>query len=113
MQHYSRRTRIHDAADLQTGDLIDISSTAMPSWARVEGIGHCTDDEDADDNNCPGDGSCDAVIFFADEDATAALHVTAFDLIYGRLLAEVTDTDIEAANDAHAAAAAARFTPTI
>lgn len=108
MTSYSRRTYIHDERDLQPGDLVDIASGTLPYWVAVDHVGDCLEDEN-DDADCEGD--CLAVIFFVatvDGD-TPPWHVTRADQIHARLLAEATEADVEADNEAQAAAAYARY----
>jgi hypothetical protein len=73
MAHYSRRLFVHHIAELEPGDLIDISATADPYWSVVDRIGDCEEDEYADES-CEGD--CRGVIFHVDEGDVAAWHVT-------------------------------------
>ena len=105
MAHYSRRTYIHDIADLQPGDLIDISVTANPYWSVVDRIGDCEDDEDADEH-C--DGDCVGVIFHVDEGDVAGWHIAPGESVPARLAAEADQDVIDAENETHAAASAAR-----
>jgi len=104
MTHYSRRTYIHHHAELQPGDLVDVSVTLDPYWATVDHLGECADDEDGDER-C--DGDCLGVIFFVDE-LDAPYHVLDSDEVYARLRAEATQEDVDAENDEHGAASAAR-----
>jgi hypothetical protein len=105
MAHYSRRTYIRDIADLQPGDLIDISVTANPYWSVVDHIGDCEDDEYADEK-C--DGDCLGVIFHVDEGDVAGWHIAPDESVPARLTADVDQDVIDTENEAHAAAAAAR-----
>jgi hypothetical protein len=106
MTHYSRRTYVRDIADLQPGDLIDISVTDRPYWSVVERIGACEEDEYADEH-C--DGDCDGVIFHVDEGDVAGWHIALHESVPARLVADVDQDDIDAENETHAAASAARF----
>ena len=105
MAHYSRRTYVREIADLRSGDLIDISVTANPYWSVVDHIGACDDDEYADEH-C--DGDCIGVIFHVDEGDVAGWHITRAESVYARLAADVDQDAVDAENEAHAAAAAAR-----
>lgn len=105
MTHYSRRTYVFDFAELQPGDLIDISATANPYWSVVERTGGCEEDEYADEH-C--DGDCLGVIFHVDEGDVAGWHITRAESVYARLVADVDQDVIDAQNEAHAAASAAR-----
>jgi hypothetical protein len=105
MAHYSRRTYVHDFAELQPGDLVDISATAHPYWSVVDSIGGCEEDEYADEH-C--DGDCLGVIFHVDEGDVAGWHITRDESVYARLVADTDQDVIDAANEAHAAASAAR-----
>src|SRR3954471_21518709 len=102
--HYSRRTYIHDIAQLEPGDLVDISVTATPYWSVVDHVGACDEDE-AGDDVC--DGDCIAVIFHVDEGNIAGWHIARDERVPARLLADATQDDVDADNDAHAAAAVA------
>jgi hypothetical protein len=106
MAHYSRRTYIPYPTDLEPGDLVDISANGLPYWSVVDHIGVCDDDEYPDD--CEGD--CRGVIFHVDEGAITAYHVASGDHVFARLRAEVTQDVIDAENETHDAAAAARAT---
>jgi hypothetical protein len=103
MAHYSRRTYVSHPTELEPGDLVDISVTGLPYWSVVDYVGVCTDDEYAD---CEGD--CLGVIFHVDEGETTAYHVEADDHLFARFLAEADQDVIDAQNEAHAAASAAR-----
>ena len=70
----------------------------------MDHLGTCADDEDGDDR-CEGD--CLGVIFFVD-DVDEPYHVAESDEVYARLRAEAGQDVIDAENEAHAAAAAAR-----
>lgn len=106
MAHYSRRTYVHHIAELEPGDLIDISVTASPYWSVVDRIGECDDDEYADEK-C--DGDCLGVLFHVDEGDVAGWHITRDEAgVYARFQAEASQDVIDAENEAHAAAAAAR-----
>ncbi len=105
MAHYSRRTFVHHIAELEPGDLIDISVTANPYWSVVDHIGECDEDEYADEK-C--DGDCVGVIFHVDEGDTAGWHIALDESVPARLVAEVGQDVIDAENETHAAAAAAR-----
>lgn len=108
MAHYSRRLFARYIAELQSGDLIDISATASPYWSVVDRIGDCDDDEDADEH-C--DGDCLGVVFHVDEGDVAGWHITRDEVgVYARFQADVDQAVIDAENDTHAAAAAARGT---
>lgn len=106
MAHYSRRTLVPHFSGLERGDLIDISVTASPYWSVVDRIGVC--DEDADgEETCEGD--CLGVVFHVDEGDVAAWHIQKGEGgVYARLRAEVDQDVIDAENETHAAAAAAR-----
>jgi hypothetical protein len=104
MAHYSRRTYISHPTELEPGDLIDISVTALPYWSVVDHVGVCDDDEYAED--C--DGDCRGVIFHVDEGETTAYHVPAGEHLFARFLAETDQAAIDAQNEAHTEAAAAR-----
>jgi hypothetical protein len=105
MTHYSRRTYVRDFTDLQQGDLVDISVTENPYWSVVERIGDCEEDEYADEH-C--DGDCLGVIFHVDEGDVAGWHIARDESIPARLVADADQDVIDAQNETHAAAAAAR-----
>lgn len=110
MAHYSRRTYIHHIAQLEPGDLIDISVNAAPYWSVVDRIGAC---DEAENRGEVCDSDCLGVIFHVDEGIFAGWHITRDEGgVYARLLAEVDQDVIDAENEAHAAAAVARFAPT-
>src|SRR4051794_29367712 len=103
MTHYSRRTYIHHIAALEPGDLVDISVTATPYWSVVDHLGGCDEDENGDEV-C--DGDCRGVVFHVDEGDVAGWHITKDEGgVYARLLADATQDDVDAENEAHAAAA--------
>lgn len=107
MTTYSRRVYIHNVTDLNPGDLVDISVISAPCWAPVAVVTDHDEDEDADDHCELGD--CEAVIFFAGDDAPSPWHVTASDRdwIYARLRTDATGDDVERENTAHTEAACA------
>jgi hypothetical protein len=97
---YSRSIYIEHAADLQAGDLVDISTTFDPRWATVELVGICADDR-AGNVDC--DGNCRAVIFFVRGEGVPPWHVGDSDEIYARLPADATQDDVDRENGAHCA----------
>jgi hypothetical protein len=105
MPAYSRWTYVHHPRELQPGDLVDISDTPLPCAAAADRIGECADDVESD-SDC---GDCTVVIFFVESAEVPPWHVNDSDEIYARLLADATETDIEAESAAHAADAAASY----
>src|SRR5690349_6115434 len=113
MPTYSRPQNVY-VNDLQVGDLLDISVTDMPCWAGVARVGTC--DEDVDEsgelNDCEYDGNCAAVVWIRDDENPDAepwgAHLSSSS-VRVRFCADATAAGIDAENDAHAAAAAARY----
>ncbi len=107
MHLYSRNIYIHHPGELTAGDLVDVSITVMPSWAPVDHVGACADDE-SDEVDCDS-SQCRGVVFFADEAQMSPYHVGQDDEVYARLRATDSQDDVDAENAAHAAAAAADY----
>lgn len=114
MTHYSRPLTIN-ASNLAAGDLVDLSVNGDTSyWAEITGVDviACQDDENEDDRDEPCEGSCHRVLSLkAEEDGDLTTwHVQPYEAtgVRARLLADATDADVEAENEAHVAAAIAR-----
>jgi hypothetical protein len=105
MARYSQRTYVREIADLQPGDLVGICVTANPYWSVVDRVGDCVDDEYADEH-C--DSDCVGVIFHVDEGDVAGWHIAPDESVPARLVADVDHDVIDAENETHAAASAAR-----